>query len=159
MDKAPGFTLIELLVVIAIMTVTLAVVGPRLAGRMEGAALRDGAADLQTLANSGRGRAALTGRPVALLLSADGRRIRLVGEQTKGGGPSWEALTRTRSLPQGVEARLSRANRPEAARATISFQPDGSVEAAELVLRDQRGEELRMETVPALGRLRVTAQP
>ena len=158
MPRAEGFTLLELLVVIAIISVTLAVVGPRLAGRMEGAGLRDGASDLQVLAKAGRARAALTGKPVALAISSDGKRFRLLAGATEDG--PWEAVTPARALPDKVQVKLLG---PEVQRAgaqpLIRFLPDGSADEAALLLRDAGGDQVRLEMAQALGRLQLVAQP
>ncbi len=158
-SAADGFTLIELLVVIAIISVTLAVVGPRLAQRMEGAALHSATADLQTLAKAGRGYAVVTGRTVVLLLSAEGRKIGLVANKTSAADTQQTALIPVRGLPEGVSVRLRSTSRDTAREQRIHFRPDGSTDAGELILRDGKGGEMRMEMLGPVGRFRVVQQP
>ncbi len=158
-SAATGFTLIELLVVIAIISVTLAVVGPRLAQRMEGAALHGAAVDLQTLAKAGRGYAVVTGGTAVLLLGAEGREIRLVADKTSATETRQRALAPARELPGGVSVRLRRTSRDIVREHRIHFRPDGSSDAAELVLRDGKGGEMRMELLGPVGRFRIVQQP
>jgi general secretion pathway protein H len=143
-----GFSLLELMVVIAIMGVTLAVVAPRLANRVEGAALHNAAAELQSLAKAARGFAVLEGGSVQLALSAAGGEARLEREGA--------ALMAPRHLPSGVQARFKpeHGDGPDGSGGSLAFHPDGSADAGILTLVDSGGAELQLRAVGPLGRLR-----
>jgi type II secretion system protein H len=153
-----GFTLIELIVVLLIISVMLAVTAPRLAGRSQAALLRAAAGDLQTLATAARARAVLQGQSVGLLLSNEGRELRLVSEQPAADPDTASGLTDVtplRRLPEGIRASF----RPEgdSAAELIRFQPDGSADGGELTLDDGRGGTLILQLSQPLGRLRPAA--
>jgi general secretion pathway protein H len=143
-----GFSLLELMVVIAIMGVTLAVVAPRLANRVEGAALHNAAAELQSLAKAARGFAVLEGGSVQLALSASGGEARLERE----GAP----LMAPRRLPPGVQARFApeQTNVREGSGGSLAFHPDGSADAGIVALVDTAGGQLQLRAIGPLGRLR-----
>ena len=146
-----GFSLLELMVVIAIMGVTMAVVAPQLANRIEGAPLNNVAAQLQSLAKAARGFAVLEGDTVHLALAPSGRELRVQRAD--------QALMPSRRLPPGVVVRFepeSGSSQAETGR-TLGFHPDGSSDAGILDLRDAGGGQLRLRSIGPLGQLRLTA--
>ncbi len=157
--RASGFTLLELIVVLLIISVMMAVVAPRLAGRSQAATLRGAGHDLQTLATAARARALLSGRSVALLLGDNGE-LRLVSQSATGTDTDSNAgtdMVPRRRLPQGVSVRFIPEGDSDAA--LIRFHPDGSADGGELSLQGRSGGELRMQLVAPLGRLRLATAP
>lgn len=116
MPRPGGFTMIELLAVLTIAGVVLAVALPAVTrgdGARFEAALRTLAADLK----SARGKAIASGRPVAVLLSAD--------------PPGWR-------LPNGQERSFPAGTQMVASGGAVRFYADGS--AAALTLAVQLGD-------------------
>ena len=148
-----GFTLIELMVVIAVIGITLSVVGPRLAGRMEGAALDSTGHVLQVLARSARAHAVLSGQAVDLQLGRSGQVAKLVGGHGEDQASESKDLTPPHRFVEGVRVGF----RPEgdAAQAAnrIRFRPDGSADSGQIVLRDAKGGVMQLRVEGPVGRI------
>jgi len=152
-----AFTLIELMVVITLIAVLTAVILPEMRGTLEETALRSAARELVSACQTANARAVATGRPQQLVLDATAHRFRI---ETARGGPGEAQRPRSASEPESgkldpriaVEVRLQEPPLPGAP-AGIEFQADGTVTAADIILRDRTGFGLVLRLNP------VTARP
>lgn len=152
-----AFTLIELMVVITLIAVLTAVILPEMRGTLEETALRSAARDLVSACQTANSRAVATGRPQQLVLDATAHRFRI---ETARDGRREAQRSRSASEPEvgrldpriAVEVRLQEPP-PPGAPAGIEFQADGTVTAADIVLRDRTGFGLVLRLNP------VTARP
>ncbi len=157
-DRQGGFTLLELIVVLTIISVMLAVIAPRLAGRGQAARLRSAGFEVQTLATAARARAVLTGQVVGLMLSGNGRELRLIRQGELGADEkeiSLVDLLPRRRLPAKTRASFHHEDADEGEPDLIRFRPDGSAEGGELRVVDEQGEELFLRLLEPLGRLQL----
>ena len=133
--------MLELIVVLAIMGLGVALVLPSLSGPMDSARFRQGGAEVRAAMVQARARAAATGRM---------RVVRFDLDRGEYGIPS-DNLGRT--LPGGV--RLAAVAGPgatvERGVAELRFFPDGSADAAEVVLADASDARLRLRVDPLTG--------
>lgn len=150
-----GFTLLELTVVLVIMSLMLAITAPRLAGRGQAASLRAAAHDMQNLATTARARAVLYEQVVALMLSAEGREMRLISKENSEGKATIIDLLPLRRFKETIHAEFlpEKGGDPN----LIRFQPDGSVDGGEVRVIDSRGGVLLLRLVQPLGQLRLVS--
>jgi len=150
-----GFTLLELIVVLVIMSVMLAVTAPRLAGRGQAASLRAAGHEMQSLAMAARARAVLYEQIVGMMLSAEGREMRLVSKKDTQEDSTPVDLLPLRRFPETIHAEFhpEEGGDPD----LIRFRPDGSVDGGELRVIDSRGGELLLRLVQPLGQLRMVS--
>jgi len=153
-DRQRGFTLLELLVVLCIISVMMAVTAPRLAGRSQAAVLRSAGFEVQTLASAARARAVLSGDVVGLMLSGEGRELRLIHEHTSKGKTRLVDLLPRRRLPARTRAQFDHEDDDESD--LIRFWPDGSAEGGDVLVVHEQGDELHLRLVAPLGRLQLT---
>ena len=144
--RQTGFTLLELLVVIVIIVTSAAVIAPSLGPRAQQAQLDSGAARLDSLVRHARTRAVIERRQVALVPSADGRRVHLTY-------PNGEGQVRTPPLDLGeaVRLRLARAQGANE-QAEIIFHADGTADSTDILISSHAGVR-RMVLEPARGSL------
>lgn len=177
--RTVGFTLIELMVVISLIAILSAVIIPEMRGSFKDAVLRGASRkfiDVFGLAN---------GRAVALHQIHRVRLDRLKGQfvlersSTRGGRTAMFVPVREISGGEGTlnphvtfELRPTvsgptapaasepavRRSEPSGGRAleAVTFYPDGTADAAELVLRDDAGFRLSLKLNPVTARVRVT---
>lgn len=151
--RQSGFTLLELIVVLVIMTVMLAVTAPRLAGRGQAASLKAAAHEMQSLASAARARAVLYQQVVGMMLSAEGREMRLISKEDAIDDSTLVDLLPLRRFSKTIHAEFQPEEGGELD--LIRFQPDGSVDGGELRVIDSRGGELLLRLVQPLGQLRL----
>ncbi len=178
-SKTAGFTLIELMVVISLIAILSAVIIPEMRGSFKDAVLRGASRkfiDVFGLAN---------GRAVALHQIHRVRLERLKGQfvlerqTTRGGRTARFVPVREISGGEGTlnphvtfelhptlsDPAAPAASEPAVRRSetsigrtleAITFYPDGTADAAELVLRDDAGFRLSLRLNPVTARVRVT---
>jgi type II secretion system protein H len=171
-----GFTLIELMVVIVLISILTAMIIPEMRGTFQDALLRSTArklVDVLTLANSS---AITTGAPRVVQLDIRGGRYRIEGSSKES---ERTAASSTREITGGqgnIDSRISVRVRkieeepdeesepvseppkePEkpAREGDISFYPDGTADAAEIMLRDRDGFRLALRVNPATSRVQI----
>ncbi len=155
--RQSGFTLLELIVVLLIMTVMLSVTAPRLAGRGQDASLRAAGHEMQSLATAARARAVLYNQNVGMILSAEGREMRLISKEDAQDDSTVIDLLPLRRFPETIHAEFQpeKGGDPN----LIRFRPDGSVDGGEIRVIDSRGGELLLRLVQPLGQLRLGGCP
>lgn len=153
--RQSGFTLLELIVVLVIMTVMLAVTAPRLAGRGQAALLRAAGHEIQTLATAARSRAVLHEQVVGMMLSSEGREMRLISKEDSQEDSTIVDLLPLRRFSDTIHVEFlpEEGGDPD----LIRFRPDGSVDGGEFHVIDSRGGELLLHLVQPLGQLRLVS--
>lgn len=130
----PGFTLIELVLVMVIIGAMLAVVAPSLGRARSRSRVDDTAAQLRSMVELARTRAAADGRPTRVVIDTVESACWI--EHLEGGGfirtPS--SLGMKVELDKGVELTTDDAASEEAGVYMIRAEPDGRVEIVQLRL-------------------------
>lgn len=136
-----GFTLLELLLVLAILALGVALVLPSLSGPLASARFRQGGAEFRAAMVQARSHAAASGRT---------RVVRIDLGTGEYGIPSDNV---DRVLPEGVRVSAVKAAGETIERgvAELRFFPDGSADAAEVVLADGGGGRILLTVDPLTG--------
>lgn len=174
-----GFTLLELMVVLVLIGILTATIVPAMKGSYEDALLRSTARELASACTLTYSRAVTTSQLHRLRLDIKAGRYTI--ERASRGGEQGTAFVPVREFPgaQGkLDTRISieirepvenpsaapeeRAEpipgdemRMENPSEVISFYPDGTADAREIVLRDREGYRLGMRLNPTTARVRL----
>ncbi len=157
--RIPGFTLIELIVVLALIAILTAVILPEMRGSLEESVLRSTARSVVAACNSANSRAVASGQAHQLIIDPSAHRYRIEPTPNKARSrPSNDPAPTPESNPLDprivVEVQLleppSTANPSPH---TVEFHPDGTVDAAEFLLRDRSGFAIAIRLNP------ITARP
>ena len=147
--SARGFTLLELLVVTVLILTATAVVAPNLGSRVRQAQLDSGATRLDALVRHARTKAVIDRQEIVLILSGDGRYIRLQYKEN----PTMPVRTPPVDLGETVRIRISEMSNGSASNG-VTFSPNGTASETVFVLSSSSGtRQLRLE--PSRGRLRL----
>ena len=171
-----GFTLIELMVVIVLISILTAMIIPEMRGTFQDALLRSTArklVDILTLANS---RAITTGTLHVVQLDLRGGRYR-IAKGARGAEEIGNAAAQEVSGGQGdIDSRISvrvrkvadgpdeesepvsesqKGSEKPVPDGDISFYPDGTADAAEILLRDRDGFRLALRINSATSRVQI----
>ena len=156
--RPSGFSLIELMVVIVLMVILTAMIVPEMRGTFEDALLRSAGRKLVSAMNLAHSRAVTLQQAHRVVLDAQSGRFAVERLAREGQGSGFVAVS---DIPGGtgeLDKRIAFEvlKDGEGAMTTISFYPNGTAEAAQIILRDREGFAiaLRVNGVTA----RVTAQ-
>ena len=171
-DRNAGFTLVELMVVISLIGIMTAMIIPAMKGTFEDALLRSTSRKLVAACNLASIRAVAINQMHLLRLDLKKGRYTLerpVREREEGGD-----LMPVRDIPGGegeldtrieIEVRkpmddeepdaAERPDEPPGQRDALSFYPDGTADAAEIILRDREGFRLSLRINPTTGRVNI----
>jgi type II secretion system protein H len=153
-----GFSLIELLVVIVLMAVLTAMIVPEMRGTFEDARLRSTGRKLASAMNLAHSRAVTLQQAHRLALDAQSGRfaVERMARETEGSGfiPVSDVPGGTGELDKRITLELSKDT--EGDPNTVSFYPNGTAEAAQILLRDREGFVLALKVNGITAR--VTAQ-
>lgn len=174
--RGAAFTLIELVVVFAMIAILSAMIIPEMRGSLEDAVLRSSARQLIDVFGLASSRAVARSQTHRVRLDPASGRFAL---ESQSGRPSRGApFVPVRDL-SGSEGTLdhrvtldlrpfgavpmTEGSRPMSGAVprsdTITFHPDGTADAVELILRDRVGIALALRVNPVTARVQVTEQP
>lgn len=138
-QRQAAFTLLELLVVLAVVSLTVTIIGPRLAAGMPSVSVRGAAAEIASGLQEARNRALTENRAVAVELRENPSVMVIEGQQRELRGVALRVAPESEPLPR-----------------TVRFYPDGSSDG--LVVNVVAGDRRQQVTVDWLsGRVRVAA--
>jgi len=176
--RRAGFTLLELMVVCVVIGVMTAMILPEMRGTFEEARLRSSGRGLVSVFQLARGRAITTREPHRVRLDLEAHRCHLErrarpGEPVSGYVPAGVPLGAGGVLDRRIEVEFRPVQRMEESMDAewsgpaadvgggwdgefakgITFYPDGTADAGDMILRDREGFELRLRVHPATGRV------
>ena len=139
--RVKGFTLIELMVVIVLMVILTAMIVPEMRGTFEDAVLRSTGRKLVSAMNLAHSRAVTLQQMHRVVLDAKAERFVIERMAREGEGSGHVAVS---DIPGGtgqldkritIEIHKDAEANPD----MVSFYPNGTAEAAEIILRDREG--------------------
>ncbi len=157
-SRIPGFTLIELIVVLALIAILTAVILPEMRGSLEESVLRSTARSVVAACNAANSRAVASGLPHQLVIDPSAHRYRIEPTPNKARSrPSNDPAPTPETNPLDprivVEVQLLEPPPANTSPHTVEFHPDGTVDAAEFLLRDRSGFAISIRLNP------ITARP
>jgi type II secretion system protein H len=174
--KQRGFTLVELMIVLILIGVFTAVIIGELRGTFEDALLRSTGRKLINVLNLAGSRSVSINHPHTVTIDTANRKFsieaRLHSDDAETGSPkarnvaidegeldsriTLEIRNPSEDAAVADEGELESDKEASAAISeTITFYPDGTVDAREIVLRDRTGTELLLRINPVTGRVRL----
>ena len=153
-----GFSLVELMVVIVLISILAAMILPEMRGTFEDAVLRSTGRKLISAMNLAHSRAVTLQQLHRVVLDRNAGRFVVERTAREGEGSGYVAMA---DVPGGAgdlnkKITIDVRKDGEENQGTISFYPNGTADAAEIVLRDREGFRLglRINSITA----RVTAE-
>ena len=159
-----GFSLIELMVVLLLIAVLSAMIIPAMHGTYEDALLRSTARRLVDVCNLANSRAVTLNQVFYVRLNSKEGKYR-VEPQRKATATAKQMAPMEGVFDQrvSVELRRSEADAEGAGNernvAQITFYPDGTADARELLLRDRQGFQLALRINPITARVQIVEPP
>ncbi|MCL4181596.1 MAG: prepilin-type N-terminal cleavage/methylation domain-containing protein [Verrucomicrobia bacterium] len=172
-----GFTLLELMVVCVVIGVMTAMILPEMRGTLEEARLRSSGRGLVSVFQLARSRAITTREAHRVRFDLENHRCHLERrarpeESVSGYVPAGVPLGTSGALDPRIEVEFRQARNVDEdlgagvggewggeVLKVITFYPDGTVDAGEMVLRDRQGFELGLRVHPATGRVELKELP
>lgn len=156
-----GFTLVELMVVIALIAILTAMILPEMRGTFEDAVLRATARKLVSAMNLAHSRAVSLQQVHRIVFDAGAGQFTVERAARGEEGRGYVALT---DVPGGGGQLDKRINidvrrNSEAERHIVAFYPDGTSDAAQIVLRDREGFQLGLRLNSITARVSVEELP
>lgn len=167
-----AFTLIELIIVIALVAIMSAMIIPELRGTYEDALLRSAGRKLIDACSVAQSRAVALNQPHRVRIETGAGKYR-VEKRVRGQGvtdfvPAIDAPGAEGELDQRITIRFQYPGTallpdstgpptedPQPIEPVITFYPDGTADAKELLLQDRQGFRLVLRTNPTTARLRI----
>ncbi len=167
-----AFTLIEMVVVIVLISIMAAMIIPEMKGSFNDALLRSTGRDLVNVFNFASSRAVGLGQCYRVRFDAPNGRYSVERRIHDGMGTDFVPLKDVSGAEGRLDARIAIAIHPPDESASeddsgpgpagqnvqdaISFYPDGTADAAEILLRDRDGFQLLLQLNPVTARVHVT---
>jgi type II secretion system protein H len=174
-SSSRAFTLVELMVVVALIAIMTAMISPEMRGTYEDALLRSTSRELIEAFNLAHSRAVSFNRPHAVRIQPTTgeyrieKRVRLQGEEefvplrdVIGSEGKLDSRIKVEfRLPPELSADESAAPEPppDALDPSITFFPDGTADAKEVLLEDRQGFRLLLRMNPTTSRVRILDVP
>jgi type II secretion system protein H len=157
-----GFSLIELMVVLLLIAVLSAMIIPAMHGTYEDALLRSTARRLVDVCNLANSRAVTLNQVFCVRLNTKEGKY-LVEPQRKAPATAKQMAPMEGVFDQrvSVELRQPQADSADTAnqRDQITFYPDGTADARELLLRNRQGFQLALRINPVTARVQIVEPP
>jgi type II secretion system protein H len=174
-----GFSLIELMVVVVLMAVMTALIIPEMRGTFEEALLRANARKMVSACNLAYARSISLNKTISVRVNPKGSGYLVEAEPgtqdiEDNAAPAGDSPESKGDLDSRVTVKIRRVTPspaepggeepPPAEEETgktdvIRFHPNGTADAAEIVLRDRQGFELLLRVSPATGRVNILDPP